>query len=77
LGYIRSKYDTVPIPGDETSLDGDTLRSEAIAEKTDLIEQLRGSLEKTSKRAMMERRAEEANHIKDTLAKVPLKFYIG
>ena len=33
LGIIRSKYGTIPIPGSETSMDGDTLRSEATAEK--------------------------------------------
>ena len=33
LGAVRAKYQSIPIPGGETSLDGDALRSEASAEK--------------------------------------------
>ena len=33
LGMVRSKYGTIPIPNSEVSLDGDTLRAEATAEK--------------------------------------------
>ena len=32
LGTIRSKYASLPIPNAETTLDGDTLRNEAVAE---------------------------------------------
>ncbi len=32
LGIIRSKYGSIPIPNSETTLDGDTLRSEAASE---------------------------------------------
>jgi len=77
LGYIRSKYSTIPIPGDDTSLDGDSLRSEGAADRDDLITQLRESLDKTSKEAMLERKSNEADMINNTLAKVPLQFYIG
>ena len=48
LGLIRSKYGAIPIPGAETSLDGETLRSEAIAEKENLITQLKEMLELSS-----------------------------
>ena len=37
LGIIRSKYGSIPIPNADTTLDGDTLRSEASAEKEALI----------------------------------------
>ena len=33
LGTIRSKYASLPIPNAETTLDGDTLRTEASTEK--------------------------------------------
>ena len=49
LGMIRSKYGAIPIPNAETSLDGDTLRSENIMEKETLITQLREMLEQTRK----------------------------
>ena len=58
LGTIRSKYGSIPIPGAETTLDGDTLRSEAATEKTELITQLREDLELASKRNLMEREKE-------------------
>ena len=50
LGIVRSKYGTIPIPNSEVSLDGDTLRAEATAEKEQLIEQLRENLEQTSRK---------------------------
>ena len=37
LGQIRSKYASVPIPGSDVSLDGDSLRGEGAAEKENLI----------------------------------------
>ena len=42
--FIRSKYGSIPIPGSETNLDGDTLRSEASVEKENLTTQLREDL---------------------------------
>ena len=47
---VRSKYGTIPIPNSEVTLDGDTLRGEATAEKDQLIEQLREMLDQTVKR---------------------------
>ena len=71
------KYPSIPTPGGETSLDGDTLRSEGAAEKDVLIEQLREDLEQSSRRNMMERSSEEAQFQQDTINKVPLNIYIG
>ena len=53
LGMIRSKYGAIPIPNAETSLDGDTLRSEAAAEKETLVTQLREILEQNSRKALL------------------------
>lgn len=44
LGGIRGKYQSLPIPGETTTLDYSRLLSEAAAEKTALIEQLREDL---------------------------------
>ena len=49
LGTIRSKYASLPIPNAETTLDGDTLRTEAATEKEGLITELRETLEQTSR----------------------------
>lgn len=77
LGAIRQKYQTIPIPGAEVTLDGAELRQEASTEKTDLITQLRENLEATGRKAQMEMRAAEAAQIMETLQKVPLGIYIG
>ena len=77
LGNVRSKYGSVPIPGAETSLDGDTLRSEAAAEKDNLITQLREDLEASSRRNMLEARKDEAEFLRDSIGNIPLNIYIG
>ena len=77
LGIIRSKYGTIPIPNSEVSLDGDTLRAEATAEKEQLIEQLRENLEQTSRKALLEAQRDESESQQETLKKVPYPLYIG
>ena len=77
LGIIRSKYGAIPIPNAETSLDGDTLRNEASAEKEALITQLREILEQTSRKALLEADKDEAEFLQEKLAKVPYPIYIG
>ena len=77
LGIIRSKYGTIPIPGSDTTLDGDTLRSEAAAEKEGLVAQLREMLEQTSRKALLEADKDEAEFLQEKLTKVPYPIYIG
>jgi len=77
LGIVRSKYGTIPIPNSEVSLDGDTLRAEATAEKEQLIEQLRENLEQTSRKALLEAQREESESQQETLKKVPYPLYLG
>jgi len=77
LGIIRSKYGSIPIPNAETNLDGDTLRSEASAEKEQLISQLREDLEAASRKQMMENDSEEATRLQEKLQKVPLPIFVG
>jgi len=77
LGTIRSKYASVPIPGGDVSMDGDTLRNEAASEKETLVTQLREILEQTSRKAMMESERDEAEALQEKLNKVPYPIYIG
>ena len=77
LGTIRSKFGTVPIPGSELSMDGETLRAEATTEKETLIAQLRENLEQTSRKVMMEADSEESLRLQEKLNKVPLNIYVG
>jgi len=77
LGIIRSKYGNIPIPNAEVSMDGETLRAEATAEKEQLVEQLRENLEQTSRKALLEAQKDESDFQQDTLRKVPYPIYIG
>jgi len=77
LGMIRSKYGSIPVPNAETTLDGDTLRTEAQTEKEFLITQLRENLEASSRKMMLEADSEEATRLQEKLNKVPLPIYIG
>ena len=77
LGIIRSKYGALPIPGAETSLDGDTLRNEASAEKEVLVTQLREMLDQTSRRALLEADKDESEFLQEKLKRVPYPIYIG
>ena len=54
LGSIRGKYQTIPIPGDDTTLDYSRLLSEAQSEKDALVLQLREDLDKTNALAQAE-----------------------
>jgi len=77
LGIIRQKYQSLPIPGGEVTLDGAELRSEAQQEKTDLITQLRETLQAASQKQLMENQALQAEQMQETLKRVPLFIYIG
>ena len=77
LGIIRSKYASIPIPNADTTLDGDTLRAEAAAEKEQLITELREMLEGTSRKALLEADKDEAEFLQEKLTKVPYPISIG
>ena len=77
LGGIRNKYDRIAIPDNEISLDGATLRTEGETEKSSLIEELRATLEETTKRKQLENEAEEAMNLQKSLTAMPLKIYVG
>ena len=77
LGSIRGKYQTVPIPGSETTLDYSRLLSEASTEKTALIEELTKLLEQTTRVEQLKRQNEEAQQTQETFYKVPYHIYVG
>ena len=77
LGIIRSKYGSIPIPGAETTLDGDSLRAEAATEKEGLVSQLREILEQMSRKTLLEADKDEAEFLQEKLSKVPIPIFIG
>ena len=77
LGLIRGKYEQVPIPGNEIRLNSGDLITQAAAEKTFLIDKLRGFLDDTSRKALLERKRDESDFIKSELSNVPFLIYIA
>lgn len=77
LAYVRGKYTSVPVPGSEATLNQADLLTDARAEKTALIENLREMLDQTSRQSQLERKANETDNLRRTLGDVPMTIYIG
>ena len=77
LAYVRGKYQTVPVPGSEATLNQADLLSDSRAEKEALITQLKEMLEQTSRQAQLERKANESENLRKTLTDVPYTIYVG
>jgi hypothetical protein len=76
LAYIRGKYGTVPIPGDEVTLNQADLFTDTRAEKIALLEQLRLMLEETSRKNQLEKQSLETGYMQSILNNAPLPIYI-
>ena len=77
LAYVRGKYQTVPVPGSEATLNQADLLTDSRAEKEALITNLREMLDQTSRQAQLERKANEGENLSKTLKEVPMTIYIG
>jgi len=77
LGYVRGKYDSMPIPDGEVSLNADALLTAAESEKTALLEELKETLDQLSRQNLLERKNAESTALSEQLTKIPLGFYIG
>ena len=77
LGYVRGKYQTVPIPGAEVSLNQADLINSANNEKEALVTKLRDYFDQTSRQALLERRNAESVARQSELDKVPMVIYVG
>jgi hypothetical protein len=76
LGLIRGKYNTIPIPGNEITLNGDDLVTSARTEMEALVTELKEVLDSMSKQAQLERKAAETEAIIPQLRAVPSKIYV-
>ena len=77
LAYVRGKYQTVPVPGSEATLNQADLLADARSEKAALLENLRDMLDQTSRSALLERKANESDNLRRTLSDVPYTIYVG
>jgi len=72
LGRIRRKYNTIPIPNNEVTLDGDALVAEGIEKQQQLKEDLKTELAEMSNTELMKNDAEEAQAIEELYKHVPM-----
>ena len=77
LGIIRSKYASMPIPGGEVTMDGESLKAEGIVEKTELLTELKEFLESVSLTEKSKAEQEQAEANSAVLSRAPLGIYIG
>ena len=75
LAYIRGKYGSIPIPGSEVTLNHAELLTDARQEKADLLLQLRGMLDQTSRKTQLEQQAIEVEMAQKQLNNTPLAIY--
>jgi hypothetical protein len=77
LGYVRGKYATIPIPGEQTTLNSTDLLSDARTEKEKLIEKLRLDLDQMTRQSQLERKQAETVAVKGTLTEIPMMIFIA
>ena len=77
LAYVRGKYQTVPVPGSEATLNQADLLADARSEKESLLADLKDMLDQTSRQSQLERKANEGESLSKTLKEVPMTIYIG
>jgi hypothetical protein len=77
LAYVRGKYQTVPVPGSEATLNQADLLADSRTERDQLMTELKEMLEQTSRQAQLERKANESENLRKTLTDVPYTIYIG
>lgn len=77
LAYVRGKYQTVPVPGSEATLNQADLLTDARAEKEKLLTELAELLQVASKQSQLESQAAQTEAMNTTLKGVPMTIYVG
>ena len=77
LGQIRSKFATVPIPGESVTLNGSALISEGKEEQDKLREELKTTLAELTYAKMVETDGAMMENVDKVLQKVPNYIFVG
>jgi hypothetical protein len=77
LGYVRGKFSSIPIPGDEVNMNYGDLISSSKDSQDKLLEDLRKQLEETSRKGQLERKSQESEFRNNEMRNIPLSIYIG
>ena len=77
LGQVRSKFNSVPIPGESVTLNGTALLSEAKDEQNKLRDELKQTLTELTYAKMAEQDASLLENTEKVLDKVPNYIFVG
>jgi hypothetical protein len=77
LAEVRSKFQTIPIPGESVTLNGSDLRSQSKEEKDALKEELVKILEETDYNTLAEKRTAMSDNTNKLLSAVPNVIFVG
>ena len=77
LGQIRSKFATVPVPGESVTLNGTALISEAREEQTNLRGELSDVLDQLTYQALAAKDSEISDNINNLNQKIPAGVFVG
>jgi hypothetical protein len=77
LGQVRSKFGTVPVPGQTVNLNGAALISEAKTEQNALRDELKATLAELTYSKMAEKDATMLDNTEKILDKVPNYIFVG
>ena len=77
LGQVRSKFGSVPIPGESVTLNGPALISEAKEEQNKLRDELKETLKELTYAKMSETDASTIENTQKVLDKVPNYIFVG
>lgn len=77
LGLVRSKFGTIPIPGDSITLNGSDLMTQSKEEQNALRDELKTILDELTYQKVAESNAAIAESTGKTLQGVPLPIHVG
>ena len=77
LGQVRSKFGSIPIPGQDLTLNGSALITEGREEQEKLREELKTTLDELTYAKLMEKDAAVTDAAKSIQEKVPLPIIVG
>lgn len=77
LAEVRSKFQTIPIPGESVTLNGADLRAQSKEEKDSLRDELLKILEDTDYTTLAEKRTAMSDNTNKILAAVPNVIFVG
>lgn len=77
LAYVRGKYQSVPVPGAEVTMNAADLLADARDEKVFLVEDLKATMQSASLTNQLELAATQTKFINDTMQGIPMHIYVG